>query len=577
MNHRTLLVCFSILLLLTTVASAAPTLRLNTSGLRPIFVQQGTNGPGNVFFEASNAGDGSLNLQVKGSHTWLAPTVGAARTCSLDTSKNCLPINVVLSSTSLAPGVYSGVITVSDANAFDAPQNVRVTVFVGGNVPAKLDFFLPLTPRANDAISFQTQGGPPPALRPTTQTGGNWLAVSSSGMGSFQFLYTHRVQATVQSGMAAGDFNGSVAISNSSFAGDNKAVAVTLHVTTQPIARPSASQLRFRLVQGTAAVEQPVTLANGGQGTLTISGATTAGGTWLTATVGSGGTVQVKADPTSLAAGFFNGAVTINSNAANSPTIVPVELEVLAAGAPLTEFSAVVDAASFLSVGGGALASLFGSQLATGVAQAGSIPLPTTLANATVFVNDAPVPLIFVSPGQINFQMPFEVSGTARVRVERQGQRGNTVTVQVGRRSPGLYGFPGTTFGIVQNASRGNAFAWPDIPALAGVPKAAARPGDVLVLYGSGLGPVNPSVATGAAAGSSPISSVTDTPQVNFGRGVFGPFADPQFVGLAPGFVGLYQVNVQVPALPPNARTPVSLLFPDNATSNIVEIAVEAP
>src|SRR5262249_30224307 len=206
----------------------------------------------------------------------------------------------------LAAGAYSGVVTVSDANAFDAPQSVRVNIFVGGNVPAKLDFFLPPTAGGDDAASFQTQEGPSPTLRPNTQSGGNWLAVSSSAMGSVQFLYTHRFQATVQGGMAAGDFNGSVAISGSSFAPDNKNVPVALHVTTQPIARPSASQLRFLIVQGAAAVEQAVTLANAGQGTLTISAATTAGGTWLTATVGSGGAVQVKADATSLAPGFFN-------------------------------------------------------------------------------------------------------------------------------------------------------------------------------------------------------------------------------------------------------------------------------
>src|SRR5713226_10439978 len=104
MNHRTLFVSFSALWLFGAVASAAPALRLNTSSLRPIFVQQGTNGPGNAFFEAFNAGDGSLSLQVKGSHPWLTPSVGAQRTCSFDGSKTCLPINVNLSATSLATG-----------------------------------------------------------------------------------------------------------------------------------------------------------------------------------------------------------------------------------------------------------------------------------------------------------------------------------------------------------------------------------------------------------------------------------------------------------------------------------------
>jgi uncharacterized protein (TIGR03437 family) len=219
--------------------------------------------------------------------------------------------------------------------------------------------------------------------------------------------------------------------------------------------------------------------------------------------------------------------------------------------------------------------SLFGSQLATGVAQAASIPLPTALSGTSVLVNNVAAPLIFVSPGQINFQMPWDVSGAPQVRVERQGQRGNAVSVTLARRAPGIFGLPGTTYGIAVNASRGNAFALPDIPAFASIPKAAARPGDVLVLYGSGFGPVNPAVASGAAAGAEPLSRVTDTPRVSFGRGIAGPFADPLFAGLTPGFVGLYQINVQVPAsVPANARTPVRLDI-GNVASNIVEIAVE--
>ncbi|MBI3698447.1 MAG: hypothetical protein HY238_26855, partial [Acidobacteria bacterium] len=537
-----------------------------------------TNGPTNVFFEAYDVGDGTLNPQATGSPNWLTPSVDTARPCTFDGSKSCRPVRVLLNASGLAAGAYSGVVTVGDPNAFDAPQRVRVTVYVNGNVPSRLDFYAAPAAGANDSVSFQTPSGPPPSFRATTQSGGNWLAVSSSGMGSFQFLYTHKVQATVQSAMAAGDYNGELAVSNSAFAGDNRSVPVTLHVSAQPIVRV-APQLRLRAIQGGAAVEQAVSVANGGRGTLTVSGATASGGAWLTASVGSSGAVQLKADPASLTPGYYNATVAISSNAANSPVTVPVELEVQAASAPLADFAGVVDAASFVTpVGGGALASLFGSQLAAAVAQAQSIPLPSTLADTSVFVNDVAAPLIFVSPGQVNFQMPFEASsGTARVRVERQGQRGNTVTVPVGRRGPGLYGFPGTTYGIVINASRtdGLFFAWPDIPALAGVAKAPAKPGDFLVLYGSGFGPTNPAVATGAAAGSDPVSGVIETPRVNFGRGAFGPFADPLFVGLTPGFVGLYQVNVQAPAgLPANQRSPVSLAWPDGTTSNIVEFAV---
>ena len=557
-------------------AAAAPILRLAGTSLNPIWVSTGTNGPTSVSFEAYNIGDGSLNLQVKGSHAWLTPAIGSSRACSFDGSRQCLPVQVLFSSTALAAGAYDGRVAVSDPNAVDSPQSVAIRIYVNGNVPSRLDFYLPPDAAANDTQSFQTPQGTPPQLSSTTQTGGNWLGVSTDGLGSFQFLYTNRVKATVQTGMAAGDYNGALAVGGSSFSNDNRSVPIALHVTTQPIVRLGASTLQFRGVQGAAVLDQVLPISNGGRGTLTLGTLTTSGGDWLTAAV-QDGVAHVRATPGALAPGFYNGTVSVASNAANSPVVVPVAFEVQAASGPLTEFQGIVDAASFKNpVGAGALASLFGSQLATGTTGAASIPLPTNLANATVFVNNAPAPLIFVSPGQINFQMPFEASGQVQVRVDREGQRGNTVTVQVARRGPGIYGFPGTSYGIVQNASRNNAFPWPDTPTFAGVSKAAARPGDVLVLYGSGFGPVNPAVATGAGAGSDNLSRLTENPQVSFGQNFFGPFADPLFVGLAPGFVGLSQLNVQVPNnVPANPSTPLRLDWADGTTSNTVSIVVE--
>src|SRR5574341_165440 len=126
--------------------------------------------------------------------------------------------------------------------------------------------------------------------------------------------------------MAPGDFNGAVALSNSSFTADNKSIPATVHVTTQPIAR-AVAPLRLRAIQGAAAAAQTVTITNGGRGTLSVSGATTAGGAWLTAAAQASGAVQVKADPASLAPGFYNGTASIASNAANSPLVVPVEFE----------------------------------------------------------------------------------------------------------------------------------------------------------------------------------------------------------------------------------------------------------
>src|SRR5204863_1753038 len=75
------------------------------------------------------------------------------------------------------------------------------------------------------------------------------------------------------------------------------------------------------------------------------------------------------------------------------------------------------------------------------------------------------------------------------------------------------------------------------------VPQAPAKVGDVLVVYASGLGPVNPQIPTGAAASTTTLSTVTGQVQVTIGDKT----APVAFAGLAPGFVGLYQINVAVP------------------------------
>ncbi len=72
-----------------------------------------------------------------------------------------------------------------------------------------------------------------------------------------------------------------------------------------------------------------------------------------------------------------------------------------------------------------------------------------------------------------------------------------------------------------------------------------AAPGSVISAYLTGLGPVNPPAATGAAAPSSPLSTVTATVTATIGSVP----ATVQFAGLAPGFAGLYQLNILVPPM----------------------------
>jgi uncharacterized protein (TIGR03437 family) len=97
----------------------------------------------------------------------------------------------------------------------------------------------------------------------------------------------------------------------------------------------------------------------------------------------------------------------------------------------------------------------------------------------------------------------------------------------------------------------------------------------VITIYALGLGPVSPSVADGAAAPSSePLARTTGQVQVMYGGGGPGSTTiNPVYSGLAPGFVGLYQVNAVIPVGVPSGGVPVSIVMPGH-NSNPVEIAV---
>ncbi|MGH9785338.1 MAG: hypothetical protein ACRD88_14245, partial [Terriglobia bacterium] len=101
-------------------------------------------------------------------------------------------------------------------------------------------------------------------------------------------------------------------------------------------------------------------------------------------------------------------------------------------------------------------------------------------------------------------------------------------------------------------------------------PNPALRNAEISI-FGTGLGAVSPRVASGAAAPSSPLSQTTQTPTVLIG-GVSAPVS---FSGLAPGFVGLYQINVEVPANAPTGNAIPVVLSIGGVTSNTVTIAVQ--
>ncbi|HFB97740.1 MAG TPA: hypothetical protein ENJ62_01235 [Bryobacterales bacterium] len=211
-------------------------------------------------------------------------------------------------------------------------------------------------------------------------------------------------------------------------------------------------------------------------------------------------------------------------------------------GEPSFRTEGVVNAASFRApIAAGALATVFGLHLAAGaVAQADSVPLPQELAGVQVLLNDRPVPLVYVSDSQINFFVPrLTQSGDATLAVSTPVGRTAPVTIPVGGVAPGVFTIPATGEGAVLIAGTGRLTS-----------QQPASPGDYLEIYCTGLGPVEPFQP------GSPLEQTVHRPEIAIG----GVAAEEiPFSGLAPGFVGLYQVNVRVPPGVPSGAQPLRL------------------
>lgn len=301
-------------------------------------------------------------------------------------------------------------------------------------------------------------------------------------------------------------------------------------------------------------------------------------------------TFNWTAPDVSRGAVIFNAAANAaNNNFTNDPgdhiytTEARLNPEASVGPAPSVAANGTVNNASFAAgtnpLAPGTIAAIFGTNLNDGSSnpsQAGFGPdgkLPTSLGGASVTFNGVPAPVFSSFAGQLNVMIPFEMAGVtqASVVVTANGQASAPQTVPLGPLSPGIFSVTsdGKGQGAVQIANT-TIFAAPT-GSIAGAQTRPARPGEFLTIYCTGLGDVSNKPATGAPAGGSPLSATVSTPQVTIG-GIAA--SNVTFSGLAPGFVGLYQVNVQIPAAAP-ARNAVALEFTiGGVKSNTVTIAV---
>lgn len=238
-----------------------------------------------------------------------------------------------------------------------------------------------------------------------------------------------------------------------------------------------------------------------------------------TLTLGSDGTFY----GTTQSGGAYNGGTIFRFNESNIPSI---------------NANGIVNAATYNTpVAPGSIASVFGTFVIPTPTSSTSFPIPTAISGFSFQFGTAPLaPLFYGSQNQFNVQIPWELAGQAQTTVyaSQNGQPGPPTTVRLATYAPGIF--------VMNSQTQQGAVLDANYHLVS-----SANPttvGEVVQIYCTGLGLVTAQPATGAPAVANPLSWTTLTPIVTMG----GATASVLFSGLVPDEVGLYQVNVQVPA-----------------------------
>jgi uncharacterized protein (TIGR03437 family) len=252
--------------------------------------------------------------------------------------------------------------------------------------------------------------------------------------------------------------------------------------------------------------------------------------------------------------------------------------------APVMHQNGVVNAASFTpfgvmghAVAPGSIVSIFGDHLATHHSAADTLPLPFSLRGVSVTFNGIPAGLFFVSPGQINAQLPWGLTGgSAEIRVTDLAGMSQSRTIQLNTVSPAIFTMnrQGSGQGAVLFANTLNLAA--SMGAF-GPPFENSRPaaaGDVLTIFANGLGAVIPPVGNGQNS-MDQLRITAARPTVIVGN-VTVPDDDVLFSGLAPQYVSLYQINFRMPAgVQPGNAVPIRIRMSGAESPGTVTIAVQ--
>jgi len=226
-------------------------------------------------------------------------------------------------------------------------------------------------------------------------------------------------------------------------------------------------------------------------------------------------------------------------------TIQPINFDAAVSKPLLSRVASAADGTS--PVGAGGLLSVYGSGLSSAAFASSQFPLPGVLGNSCLTLNDQSIPLMFVSPGQINGQAPL-VTGPGNLVLHVPGAVSDAFNLTILADAPAVFmnGGPAANLPVIIRADD-NILVTPSHP---------VHHGSTLLIYLTGLGITSPVVEPGLPAPSSPLAQVQDPVAVTLG----GVGLSVLSANLISGQAGVYQVSASVPRnVPLGLRVPLTI------------------
>jgi trimeric autotransporter adhesin len=232
---------------------------------------------------------------------------------------------------------------------------------------------------------------------------------------------------------------------------------------------------------------------------------------------------------------------------------------------------------AFSSIAPGTWIEIYGSQLAPSILDWSNfftgINAPTSLNGTTVSIGGQLAFLDYVSPGQVNAQVPSNVgAGPQQIVMSNAGGPGLPYTVTVNLTQPGLFApqflnINGTQY-VGATLPDYTTYVLPT-GAVAGITSRPAHPGETIYLFGIGFGPVTPNIPAGQIVQQD--NSLNATMEVMFGQTP----ATLTYAGLAPNFIGLYLFKVVVPNVPTTNAVPLTFTLGGVSGAQMLYTAVQ--